>query len=390
MGAVTACGDPSAPPDTGGGDDALDIPPAAVAEHNDYSNPTYPLHKGEKAPLYTADPYVIRGDDGSFYMYCTQTEVYESDDKSYRTFKRGPVFRSENCVDWQYVSDVFASYTPDWGLAEDRENNAGVWAPTVCKVGDYYNFYYSLSWGGGYDDGRIGIGVARSTTPYGPFTHYGKLFTSEEIGVVNSIDPHVLWDDGRLYMVFGSYGGLITLVELEEDGLSLKNGLEYQREHKVALAGYSRYEMKNYEASIIYKRHGKYYLFLSTGTTLSGLNSSYHVVVGVSDDIAGPYRDSAGKNLMGPDRGDYVVVPNGDGAMGVGHMCIVEDDAGEAWMIYHGYDSVENSSYRSLYLDRLVWNSKSLLPRVDGMFATNHTAMPGPYIDALENKEATA
>ena len=42
--------------------------------NNSYSNPTYPLLFNEKKPTYTADPFVIRGDDGYFYMYCTQTE----------------------------------------------------------------------------------------------------------------------------------------------------------------------------------------------------------------------------------------------------------------------------------------------------------------------------
>ena len=44
--------------------------------NNSYSNPTYPLLFNEKKPTYTADPFVIRGDDGYFYMYCTQTEEY--------------------------------------------------------------------------------------------------------------------------------------------------------------------------------------------------------------------------------------------------------------------------------------------------------------------------
>jgi len=357
--------------------------PPIVAENNDYMNPIYPLHKGEKKPLYTADPYVIRGDDGKFYMYCTQTETYTDDNALVPTFKRGPVFVSDNCVDWTYTADVFANYVPDWG-----HKDAGVWAPTVVKVGDYYNYYYSYS-GGNYDNPEIGIGVARSKTPYGPWTHYGKLFDSGEIGVVNSIDPHVLHDGGKLYMVFGSYGGLITLVELEADGLALKGGLEYQKENKVALAGYETYEMNNYEASIILKRNGKYYLFLSTGTTLSGTESTYHVVVATADSITGPYKDSSGRNMFGPNRGDYVITPSMSGAMGVGHMCLIEDDAGEIWMMYHGYDTqaTSNKNWRVLYIDKLLWDENGL-PSVDDKHASNHEQKPGPYLDKLEKPES--
>ncbi|WP_251183019.1 family 43 glycosylhydrolase [Anaerocaecibacter muris] len=372
--AFCACGEkpnsgkPDVPPD-----------PPKVAVNNDYMNPIYPLHNGEKKPLYTADPYAIRGDDGKFYMYCTQTETYTDDSALAPTFKRGPIFVSDDCVNWTYKADVFQSYTPDWGA-----EGAGVWAPTVLKVGDYYNYYYSYS-GGNYDNPEIGIGVARSQTPYGPWTHYGKLFNSGEIGVVNSIDPHVLYDNGKLYMVFGSYGGLITLVELEADGLSLKGGLDNQRENKVALAGFETYAMENYEASIILERDGKYYLFLSTGTTLSGLKSTYRVVVATSDSITGPYKDSKGRDMFGPNRGDYVVAPSMAGAMGVGHMCLIEDDIGDIWMLYHGYDTQadKNKEWRVLYLDKLIWGENGL-PEVEDKHASNHEIKHGPYINALE------
>lgn len=342
--------------------------------NNPYSNPTYPLLFNEKKATYTADPFVIRGDDGYFYMYCTQTEVYANEE--FKTFKKGPVFSSLDLVNWEYVSDVFASYAPEWGAS-----GAGVWAPTVIKVNNKYNYYYSLSVG---EDKNPGIGVATSDTPYGPFTHYGKLFNSEEIGVTNSIDPFVLYDEGNLYMAFGSYGGLITIVELSEDGLSLKNGLEYQKEHKVPIAGYEIFELNNYEGTFIFKEKGKYYLLLSTGSCLSGLNSTYRVVCATSDSLFGPYVDSKGRDMFGPNRGDAVVAPSLSTAMGVGHCTVIQDDALNYWMIYHGYDTKENSSYRSLYLDQLLFDPTSGLPMVSDTIASNHEVKNGPYIDALE------
>ena len=212
---------------------SLPITEVRVSYHNQYSNPTYPLANNEKKETYMADPFVVRDDDGTYYMYCTQTEVYTPN----LLFKRGPTFKSTNMIDWTYVSDVFADYVPTWG-----ESGAGVWAPTVIKIGDTWNFYYSLSIA---SDPNPGIGVATSQTPYGPWTHYGKLFNSNEIGVTNSIDPFVFVDDDNVYMAFGSYGGLISLVELTNDGLELKNGLEYQKENKVALAGFDVFDMTN-------------------------------------------------------------------------------------------------------------------------------------------------
>lgn len=117
-----------------------------IAKNNDYSNPIYPLVNGERKRTYQADPYIVRDDDGTYYMYCTQTEVYSPT----IAFKRGPVWKSVDMQSWEYVSDVFANYVPDWGTS-----GAGVWAPTVVKVNDRWNYYYSLSVG---SDTNPGIG----------------------------------------------------------------------------------------------------------------------------------------------------------------------------------------------------------------------------------------
>ncbi len=345
-----------------------------VAQNNNYTNPIFPLVNGERKMTYQADPYIIRDDDGTYYMYCTQTDAYTPT----MSFKRGPVWKSVDMQSWEYVSDVFANYKPDWGTS-----GAGVWAPTVVKVGSVWNFYYSLSVG---SDTNPGIGVATSPTPYGPWTHYGKLFTSEEIGVTNSIDPHVFWDNDKLYMVFGSFGGLITLVELTSDGLSLQGGLAYQKENKVPLGGYEVFDSNNYEASLIIKKDGWYYLFLSTGTCLSGNNSTYRVVCARSQNVSGPYLDSQGRDMFGPNRGDSVVVPSIGGAMGVGHCSVITDDNGDYWMLYHGYDTTSKSEYRVLYLDKLIWDEQTGMPHVENSKASNHEECPGPYINILEEQ----
>lgn len=348
------------------------IPTKPVAQNNNYENPIYPIVDGERKPTYQADPYIVRDDDGTFYMYCTQTDVYTPK----LGFKRGPIWKSVDMQSWEYVGDVFENYTPTWGTS-----GAGVWAPTVIKIGEQWCFYYSLSTGG---DTNPGIGLATSPTPYGPWTHHGKLFNSEEIGVTNSIDPHVFIDEGKVYMVFGSFGGLITLIELTEDGMGLKGGLEYQRENKVALGGYEIFELNNYEASIIIKKDGWYYLFLSTGSCLSGLNSTYHVVVAKSKSITGPYLGSNGRDMFGPNRGDPVVVPSTGGAMGTGHCSIITDDNGDYWMLYHGYDTKGNPNSRVLYMDKLIWDEETGMPHVEGLKASNHVELPGPYIKDLE------
>ena len=216
--------------------------------NNFYMNPVHPIVNGDKMETYLADPFVVRDDDGVYYMYTTHTDVITGG--ATRQSVRGPIFESIDLVNWEYKANAFSSYTPDWGT-----QGAGVWAPTVVQVNDTWNYYYSFSTGG---DPNPGIGVATSPTPYGPWTHYGKLFNSEEIGVINSIDPYVFYDDDILYMAWGSFGGLITMVELEDDGLALKGGIQTQYDEKVAIAGYELNESKNYEATFILKHEGYY------------------------------------------------------------------------------------------------------------------------------------
>ena len=90
--------------------------------------------------------------------------------------------------------------------------------------------------------------------------------------------------------------------------------------------------------------------------------------------------------MFGPGRGDYVVVPSMSGAMGVGHMTLVEDDLGDVWMLYHGYDTTSSTANdRVLYLDKIIFDKETGLPHVEGNKASNREEKPGPYFYDLED-----
>ena len=54
---------------------------------------------------------------------------------------------------------------------------------------------------------KSGVGVATSERPEGPFVDRGAMFTSETIGVNNSIDQFYIEDGGKKYLVWGSFWG---------------------------------------------------------------------------------------------------------------------------------------------------------------------------------------
>lgn len=333
----------------------------AIWESESYDNPVW-------EPI-LADPSIIRH-DGIYYAYGTQDDGVWGDEFG---VKYGPIIQSTNLIDWTYTGSVFTGVNrPAWGTL-----NAGLWAPDIVKINDTFILYYSLSlWG----DENPGIGFATADHPAGPWTDQGKLFLSSEIGVNNSIDPAVFTgQDGKVYMVWGSFRGIYG-IELASDGLSLAGDIAQAASDKVLLAGEDTslpFNINTYEGAYVIYKDGYYYMFLSSGSCCNGVNSTYNVVVGRSTSPLGPYVDHAGNSMTQTQVGYQVVMPSSL-FTGVGHNSIAIDDAGDYWLVYHGYDlsqpdKVGNSNRRSLLIDKLIWDDNGW-PSVEGLSTSNGSA----------------
>lgn len=275
------------------------------------------------------DPNLVQAKDSFFYAYSTQAS-WKKENFGGTYFL--PIIRSKNLVDWQVVGDALTK-KPDW------KSEGGIWAPDASFHNNRYFLYYSYStWG----DPNPGIGVATSDKPEGPFTDHGKLFFSKEIGVNNSIDPFFFEEDGKPYLIWGSFNGIYG-VELTEDGLHVKG-------EKFQVGGNA------YEGSFIYKKNNYYYYLGSTGTCCEGAKSTYKVNVTRSASFKGPYIDKEGKRLL--ENGGTLLLQKDageDGFIGPGHNGdIVTDKAGKTWMIYHAFDK-KNPSRRVMLLDKIDW-----------------------------------
>ena len=344
-----------------------------------YSNPMR-FHKQDGSEYFVtvADPDVIEGDDGYYYLYCTNTYC-EMGDKGV-AYDRGPIFRSENLVDWTWAGSVFDGHSDalDWGDPE-----AGVWAPSVIKVGNKYNYYYSLSlWG----DSNPGIGVAVGDTPVGPWKHYGMVLDSETTGVQNSIDPQAIYDGEQLYLIWGSFYG-IAAAELTDDGTELFYGLDNIKDHIYWLiddntGGQGMNIDINYEGSYVFKHDDKWIYLGSQGSCCSGSSSTYRVKAGSSDTLLGKYRGSDGKLMSEGTYGDLVIGPS-DEVAGTGHNTVIQDKAGDYWIIYHGFDiHGENPEERITFIDRLLFDETTGLPYVEGQKASIGIEKEGPLVTA--------
>ena len=272
------------------------------------------------------DPDVIRADDGYFYLYATEH------DRSDARMRNVPIMRSSDLMTWTRVGAMFT----DQNHPQITNGNAGIWAPSINRIGDKYVCYYSQPG----DKYKHAIGVAVADSPTGPFVDYGKLIDSDEQGVDISIDAYLYQEDGRNYLFWGSFRN-ISVLELTEDGLAIKNK-ETQKRREVAGG--------QYEATVVVKRDGWYYLIVSTGDYSKG--GTYRLVVGRSQSLFGPYVDKDGNDMMQVN--DELVLQGNDTFSSPGHCSrLITDDNGQDWILYHAY--TEDLNYRTLMLDRINW-----------------------------------
>lgn len=287
------------------------------------------------------DPTVIRGEDGAFYAYTTMRNG------------NVPVYKSIDLVNWEFVKGAF-----NQNEVPKFVPKAAIWAPDINYIEGKYVLYFSMStWGGEWE---AGIGRAVADNPEGPFTNAKLLFDSKSIGVKNSIDPVVYQEDGRKYLIWGSFRG-IYLTELTDDGLELIDSKDLLK-----IAGTA------YEGSYIIKRKGYYYFFASIGSCCAGIKSTYQTVVARSKSLFGPYVDKQGRQML--DNHHEVLLSGDDKVKGTGHNSqIITDDKGQDWILYHGVDVSNPKAGRKMYLDKVNWDKDGWPTISNGHPATEQT-----------------
>ena len=310
---------------------------------------TNPIISDKSVP----DPSVIRAKDGYFYLYATQTKTYWM-----------PVYRSKDLVNWEYQGTAFNKATEP-----DLPGGGAFWAPEIRFLNGKYVLYYSWAKMNGADISYTAVAVG--DTPMGPFPDSKELIGNKEFGS-NCIDQFYYEEDGKKYMFFGSFKG-IYVTELEDDGLTVKLGNDGKPTLKKQVCGNA------FEGTNIYKKGKYYYLFASIGSCCNGVNASYQVVVGRSENLLGPYVDKDGKDML---KNNWELVLEGDGQkwIGPGHnSIIIQDDEGTDWMIYHSYLKKDGEVGGRLgMLDRVLWTDNGW-PYIRNCIPSNSELIPVFY-----------
>jgi beta-xylosidase len=207
-----------------------------------------------------------------------------------------PLMKSPDLVNWELVSYAYDVLDEVDALSLNNGKNsygAGSWASSLR----YHNgTFYATTFSG--TTGKTYVYTTRDienepwkTASFRPSLHDHSLFFD---------------DDGRVYMLYG--GGNLRLVELTEDGTSIKPGGFNQ----VVVSNASAVAGPNIglqaEGSQLFKVNNKYYLFNITWPR-GGMRT---VLIHRADDIAGPYEGRVALQDKGVAQGGLIDTPGGD------------------------------------------------------------------------------
>jgi arabinan endo-1,5-alpha-L-arabinosidase len=290
------------------------------------------------------DPGVILAPDGSYYAYATQTQR----DGKWINIQ---VARSSDLVHWEVLGDALPE-KPDW--AKETQD---FWAPSVIRDGDTYFMYYSATPDFCHEHQKgHALAVATSSSPAGPFKDMGMPLL---LGAgFEYIDP-MAFDDpvsGKHYLYWGSGFQPIRVQELSADRLSFASDSE---QIDLVWPNPKKGEFPRLvEAAWVVCHEGHYFLFYS-GDNCCGPDAHYGVMVARSDCPTGPFEKlEEAKGVT-----HSLVLEKNHFWLAPGHNCLVEDKAGQLWILYHAIDpnkprqhqDDEMNSRRVMLIDQVHW-----------------------------------
>ena len=278
------------------------------------------------------DPSTVVMDGGKFYSYGTGGGL--------------PISVSDDGWTWRR-SGTLMQAVPGGRPGQDVIARGGnnTWAPDVIRSGDNYFIYYSAP--GTQPKAAIGLLVGKTLDPGSPNYKWedgGPVVWSDGVEDSNAIDPGVFRDptNGTLWLTYGSYFGYIRLVQL--DPKTGKRLYPNQKPVNVAING---------EASIVIFRDGWYYLLMTRGSCCAGANSSYHIRMGRSRKVSGPYLDNIGIDML--QGGGKLFLGSSGRFVGPGHFGLLDLGDGVQKFSCHYEADLDRGGISVLDIRPLLW-----------------------------------
>lgn len=250
-------------------------------------------------PGWYADPEGIVFDD-EYWIFPTYSAPYEE-----QVFL--DAFSSKDLVNWEKHERIIDTAEVKWA-------KRALWAPAIIEKDNEYFLFFGAN-DIQSDDELGGIGVAKASTPEGP---YKDLLGEPLIGKFHNgaqpIDQFVFEDEGEYYMFYGGWQHC-NVAKLNDDFTGFKSFENGETFKEVTPEGYV-------EGPFMFKRNGKYYFMWSEG---GWTGPDYSVAYAIADSPTGPFK-RIGKILQ----------QDPEIATGAGHHSVIKTPGEDAYyIVYH-------------------------------------------------------
>lgn len=310
--------------------------------------------KAASQDIVVHDPVMIQ-ENGTYYLFCTGRGI--------------GVWTSTDMKNWTRGKRVFDT-PPAWTKEAVKGFRGHFWAPDISFFNDRYYLYYSVS-AFGKNTSCIGLATNKTLDPDHPdyeWVDHGKIIQSYP-GVTNwnAIDPNlIVAEDGTPYLSFGSFWDGLKLVELSRDAkkvVSDPDNIPTIASRKKSSDDPNPPAIDDnpmdaggnaIEAPFIFKKGKYYYLFASIDYCCKGVNSTYKMIVGRSEQIPGPYLDKNGNDMA--TGGGTILLQGNENWHGVGHNAAYTFK-GKDYLIFHGYDAHDEGRPK-LIIREMSWDNE--------------------------------
>ena len=295
-----------------------------------------PRHRREafKTDTVMAHDPVMAFEDGKYYLLATGMGI------SWAT--------SDDRKTWTVQPTAFIRDIPQWTRDSVPGFRNHVWAPDIIRKDGLWWLAYSCST---FGKNTSAIGLMASEKLCGPWRDCGPIVCSrEKRDQWNAIDPNFIVDEaGTPWMTWGSFWDGIQMARLDHTmhlataPKTIARRVALRDTSKTEPNPTSRYAGRNaIEAPFIFRHGDWYYLLVSWDYCCRGAKSNYHVVVGRSKAVSGPYLDRNGRDMV---QGGGTLLIEGDKQEfeAAGH-CAAYNMNGEDIFICHGYATKQNGA----------------------------------------------